>query len=103
MNPLPQSGDKLRFDRTVTLGNLLTVVTLIGGMLLAWSTMEGRVTQVEDTQARSQVVVEKQTAILQELQINTARLSTLMDVYIPEIEGIKKDHDTELEQRQGRR
>jgi hypothetical protein len=68
-----------RFDKTITLGNLLTIITLISGMAVAWFRMDARVTILENTVSEQIHSQQRQDDILEQLQIQQAQLKQILE------------------------
>jgi signal transduction histidine kinase len=45
---MPEPQKRIRFDGTINLGHILTVVTFIGAGAVAWNTMDKRVAILEE-------------------------------------------------------
>ncbi len=79
---------RLQLDRTVTLGNLLTIVLIVGTMLLAWARIEAQVSQMQGWAVGHENVMAKQAEMLSQLQQTTSRIVTLEEIYIPKINNL---------------
>lgn len=57
---MPEPQKKIRFDGTVNLGHLLTVVTFIGAGAVAWNTMDKRVAILEESRMTQKIIDQRQ-------------------------------------------
>ena len=71
---------KPRFDGTVTLGNVISIIAMLGTMLALWRNMETRVALIEERQRVQTVTVDKLVStvegvvLLQARQISTPHI-----------------------------
>lgn len=83
-----------RFDSTITLGNLLTVATLVTAIVFGWVKMEARLVVLENVAQQNRIELNQQALISQKIQDNTTRLTTMMDVYVlPQLARLQGEID----------
>lgn len=46
--PTPPPENRIKFDKTITLGHMLTIASFLGLTLVQWSTMDKRVVVLEE-------------------------------------------------------
>lgn len=66
---------KFRFDGTITLGNVITMLGMLGTIIALWRNMEQRVLIVEERQAVQARTVEKLLDSVERLALVQAALS----------------------------
>ncbi len=42
------SGNRIKFDKTINLGHLLSAIAMVGGLMVSWSLMDKRVAVLEE-------------------------------------------------------
>lgn len=57
---MPEPQKKIRFDGTINLGHILTVVTFVAAGVAGWSTMDKRVMVLEEARLVQQQVDKRQ-------------------------------------------
>lgn len=84
----------LKLERTVTVGNLLTVASFIVLLIMAWVKTDARIANLEiATITQNKAIAaqsetsQKLNEAIQELRVVTVRLVTLAEIYIPKIEN----------------
>lgn len=70
-----QRDRKIRFDGTITLGNVITMIGMFGTIMALWRNMEQRVILVEERQAVQARTVEKLLDNVERLALVQAALS----------------------------
>jgi muramoyltetrapeptide carboxypeptidase LdcA involved in peptidoglycan recycling len=70
-----QRDRKFRFDGTITLGNVITLIGMFGTILALWRNMEQRVLIVEERQAVQARTVEKLLDSVERLALVQAALN----------------------------
>lgn len=73
---------KFRFEKTVSLGNILTAGAFILGISVSWSKMDSRLTAVE-------TIVQADHAVIQELVKSNVELATLARIYDQRVEKLE--------------
>ena len=81
----------VRFDKTVTLGNLIVAASIAAAILFSWARMDFRIYTVEITLKEQQQIVANQADTVRLLSLNVQKLTTLADIYVPRIEELSRE------------
>jgi len=76
-----EENGKLRFNREITLGNALTILTMVAAFFVAWFRMDSRVNVLERTADENRGMIVSQAEVLRQLSITSAELKVLIQVY----------------------
>ena len=79
----------IRIERTITIGNIITIASLALLLAVAWTRTEDKISNLETVMAGQQKIAAQQNDAIQELRVVTVRLATLAEVYIPKINAIE--------------
>lgn len=70
---------RIRFDGTVTFGNLLTLASMLCAVIALWRNMETRMVLLEERNRVQEVTLNKVADTVQRMTITQAQLSTLLN------------------------
>lgn len=80
MTTVPQvvSRGPVWFDMRITLGNILTAVLILSTILLGWGRMSDQQQTIRDQQVQQQIVIDRQLALIQAMQLTQAQQSIVI-------------------------
>jgi len=92
--PLPApSDDKIRFDKSVSLGSILQIAVLIAMISMAWSSEAERVSVFEQRQQEQQKQIQDLSSRMAMISEDGAREAALLDGIEMRVNRLERDQD----------
>ena len=81
---------RLQFNGTITFGNVLTILVIVGGFLVGWTRLSAQVGDLEAWRTTHDKTVQKMAEVLQLQQESLGRIVTLQEIYFPKLNEMEQ-------------